>query len=60
MKNWTGKQYEGLVDVENDSNLIATQAYVFLLVSIKESWKIPIAYFFISGLTAKNKIKIAG
>uniref|UniRef100_A0A2A4JUC7 THAP-type domain-containing protein n=1 Tax=Heliothis virescens TaxID=7102 RepID=A0A2A4JUC7_HELVI len=64
-KIWTGKQYEGLVDIgidSNDSNQIATQAYVFLLVSVNESWKIPIAYFFINSFTAENKsnlIKIA-
>lgn len=64
-KIWTGKQYEGLVDIgieSNNSDQIATQAYVFLLVSVNESWKIPIAYFFISSFTAENKtnlIKIA-
>lgn len=62
---WNGKHYEGLVDlgIDNcDSNHTATQAYVFFLVSVNESWKIPLAYFFINSLTAENKanlIKIA-
>lgn len=50
-KIWTGKYYEGLVDIglENDeSSQIATQAYVFMLVSINDSWKLPLAYFFVT------------
>lgn len=64
-KIWTGKRYEGLVDMglgNDDTNQMATQAYVFMLVAINDSWKLPLAYFFIDALKADmkaNLIKIA-
>lgn len=64
-KIWTGKRYEGLVDMglgSDDSNQMASQAYVFMLVAINDSWKLPLAYFFIDSLKADmkaNLIKIA-
>lgn len=60
-KIWNGKKYEGVVDVgvgTDDSNEIASQAYVFLLVSVNESWKIPLAYFLITNLTAEMKVNL--
>ncbi|CAK1603123.1 unnamed protein product [Parnassius mnemosyne] len=65
-KIWTGKRYEGLIDMglgnTDATNDIASQVYVIMLVGVNESFKIPIAYFFISSLTAEvkaNLLKIA-
>lgn len=44
-----------------DSDKIATQAYVMMVVCLQENWKIPVAYFFVDGFTAEcraNVIKI--
>lgn len=46
----------------DDSSQMATQAYVFMLVAINDSWKLPLAYFFIDSIKADmkaNLIKIA-
>lgn len=32
-------------------NIKASEAYVFILVSLNESWKLTIAYFLIHGMT---------
>ena len=64
-KIWTGKSYEGLVDMglgSDDSSQMATQAYVFMLVAINDSWKLPLAYFFVDSIKADlkaNLIKMA-
>ncbi|KAI8424524.1 hypothetical protein MSG28_002983 [Choristoneura fumiferana] len=61
-KIWCGGRYEGLIDmgidtpVENDE--MANQAYVFLLVALDQSWKIPLAYFFIASLKAEMKANL--
>lgn len=58
---WTGKKTDGLVDfgLENDSsNEIATQAYVFVLVCLNESWKIPVAYFFVKSLSSQTRANL--
>ncbi|KAJ8721096.1 hypothetical protein PYW08_006561 [Mythimna loreyi] len=59
------KAMKGLSDMglgSDDSSQMATQAYVFMLVTIKDSWKLPLAYFFIDSIKADmkaNLIKIA-
>ncbi|CAH2101355.1 unnamed protein product [Euphydryas editha] len=55
---WNGKKTEGLVDygvgsAENDK--IASQAFVMMLVSLKDNWKLPLANFFVNGITAEYK-----
>lgn len=58
---WNGKKTEGLVDygvgsAENDK--IASQAFVMMLVSLKENWKLPVAYFFVNGIMAECKANL--
>lgn len=61
-KIWCGGRYIGVVDLglgeATDDDSIAQQAYVLLLVSLNESWKIPLAYFLITGLKAEMKANI--
>lgn len=60
-KIWTGTKYEGLVDMGigfKESDAKATQAYVFLLVSLDQSWTLPIAYFFVQSLTGEMKANL--
>lgn len=47
-KIWDGKKNIGLVDIglsSQESDQIATQALVFMVVSLQENWKIPVGYF---------------
>lgn len=60
-KIWTGKRYEGLVDMgmgTEESEIIASQVYVIMLVAINDSFKIPLGYFFITSLTAELKASL--
>lgn len=44
-KIWDGKKNIGLVDIglsSQESDQIATQALVFMVVSLQENWKIPV------------------
>lgn len=38
-----------------DDALMATEALVFMITGLQESWKIPIAYFLINGISATTK-----
>jgi len=55
--SWDGIRFWGYVDIRSDSNddddssPVAKDALVFMVVSVNSSWKIPIAYFFIDGLS---------
>lgn len=61
-KIWTGKRYEGLIDMGlgniDDTNDIASQVYIIMLVGVNESFKIPLAYFLITSLTAEVKANL--
>ncbi|KAJ8706872.1 hypothetical protein PYW07_012950 [Mythimna separata] len=54
---WTGKKTEGVVDFggTTDSKVIATEAYVFLLVALNENWKLPVGYFFVKGISGETR-----
>lgn len=56
------RQEEGLVDMgtgpNENINIKASEAYVFLLVSLNEPWKMPVAYFLIHGLAGDQKANI--
>ncbi|CAG4989657.1 unnamed protein product [Colias eurytheme] len=56
------KQDEGLVDIGTGPNenmrIKASEAYVFLLVSLNEPWKLPVAYFLVHGMTGDQKANI--
>ncbi|KAJ8720540.1 hypothetical protein PYW08_006005 [Mythimna loreyi] len=55
---WTGKNTEGLVNYgsgPSENKEIATEAFVFILVCLSENWKIPVAYFFVKGLSSETR-----
>ncbi|CAH2108786.1 unnamed protein product [Euphydryas editha] len=56
---WNGRNYIGYVNygsqLESDAIPIAKEALVFMLTSINGSWKLPVGYFLINGVTAEQK-----
>lgn len=44
--------------LDENININASVAYVFMLVSLIEPWKLPVAYFLTHGLTGKHKSNI--
>ncbi|KAL3244157.1 hypothetical protein MRX96_019422 [Rhipicephalus microplus] len=59
---WDGKQFRGYVDIGNevddDSNAVASEALVFMLVSLDSHWKVPCGYCLINGLSGKERANI--
>ncbi|VEN44792.1 unnamed protein product [Callosobruchus maculatus] len=59
---WTGSKFSGYIDIGSkiDSDILpeAKEALVFMLVCINGSWKIPVGYFFIDGLSGKEKAEL--
>lgn len=59
---WDGKKFRGYVDIGNemddDSNAVASEALVFMLVSLDSHWKVPCGYFLINGLSGKERANI--
>lgn len=59
---YDGTKFSGYVDMGNNiassDTTIATHALVFLLVCFNSAWKIPIAYYFVSGVTAQQKCNL--
>ena len=59
---WTGSKFTGYVDlgtkIDSDSLPEAREALVFMLVSMNSSWKIPVGYFLIDGLSATEKAEL--
>jgi DNA transposase THAP9 len=44
---------------DEDLNLeLASNAFVFLLVSVEENWKLPVGYFLINSITAQQKASL--
>lgn len=60
--DFIGQKTWGYVDVgtgiADDTLNCATEVFVLLVVSLKGSWKLPIAYFFIKSLSASEKANI--
>lgn len=58
---YDGKRTWGYVDIGVDSDIHniepASEAVVFMVVSVNASWKLSIAYFLIKGLTGAEKAK---
>lgn len=54
-----GEKMHGYVDmgtgIQDDSLPIAREALVFMVVSLNESWKLPVGYFLIDGLAAQER-----
>ncbi|CAB3224875.1 unnamed protein product [Arctia plantaginis] len=44
--------------VGDEDDQVASQALVFMLVSLTENWKLPVGYFLISGITAETKANL--
>lgn len=59
---WTGKKFTGYIDIgtriESDTLPAAKEALVFMLVCLNESWKIPVGYFLIDGLSGSEKAEL--
>lgn len=59
---WDGERYRGFVDMgigmDDDSQPVATEALVFLVVALDASWKVPCAYFLINSLTGPERANI--
>ena len=59
---WDGKQFRGYVDlgtgINDDSLPEATDALVFMVVSVNSSWKVPCGYFLVNGLTGAEKANL--
>lgn len=63
MVEYDGSKYYGYVDFGFDDNsmvdlnsmVLAKEALVFLLICLNQNWKIPIAYYFINGISAEQK-----
>ncbi|CAH2242983.1 jg13426 [Pararge aegeria aegeria] len=49
---------DGVVSLGCGSKEIATQAYVLMLVSLNDSWKMSLGYFLINGITAEQSANI--
>lgn len=60
--HWDGNQYKGLVDdgmdFKGDNRPLATEALVFLLVSLNDSWKLPCGYFLLHGISGIEKANL--
>lgn len=59
---WNGKEFKGFFDlgtgVKDDSLPAASNALVFMAVSVNSHWKVPCGYFFIDGMTGKEKASL--
>ena len=60
---WDGKQFRGFVDLgtgtsDDDSLPEATEALVFMAVSVNSNWKVPCGYFLVKSLTGEDKANL--
>ena len=59
---WDHTRFRGYIDVgdgcSDDDTEVATDALVFMVVSLDGSFKVPIAYFFIKGMSGKEKANL--
>ena len=60
--SWDGSKMTGFVDmgtgIEDDSAPIASEALVLMAVAVNDSWKVPVGYFLINGLTGKERANL--
>ncbi|KAL4136464.1 hypothetical protein QTP88_008012 [Uroleucon formosanum] len=63
--HWTGTRHQGYIDFglggkteEMDNLPYAKDAFVIMVVDINTSWKVPIAYYLINGISAEEKANI--
>ncbi len=61
---WDGNKYVGFTDIWNgtddgdDSSPLASEAFVFMAVSLNSNWKVPLGYFLIDGLSASERANL--
>lgn len=59
---YDGSRYHGYVDmgacIDFSDKEEAKEALVFMLVAINDTWKLPVGYFFINGLTSEQKASL--
>ena len=55
-----GNKFVGFVDLgeEEDTSELAAECLTFMAVAINNSWKIPLGYFLIKGLTADQRVNL--
>lgn len=59
MTTWNGRKTMALVNESlGPKDEVATQVYVFMLVSNTENWKIPLGFFFINGLRVEQRASL--
>lgn len=61
--DWDGKKFVGFVDFGNyeiaqNTGIAAKEALVFMVNCLNQRWKIPVGYFFISSMNAKDKANL--
>jgi hypothetical protein len=44
----------------DDNAVEATNALVFMVVALNNTWKLPVAHFFVTSLSGKNAITLNG
>lgn len=42
-------------ELDHDSLPVAREAFIFMVVAVNVSWKLPIGYFLIAGLGSKER-----
>lgn len=56
---WDGKKFHGYVyygvDLEDDQNELAKDAFVLMIVCLNGAWKLTVGYFFADGLSGLQK-----
>ena len=62
-QSWDGTKYRGFVDlgVDNeldDSSPVAKEALVLMALGVNQSWKVPLGYFFVVGLSEEGRANI--
>ena len=60
---WNGEGFSGFVDLgtgvkDDDSLPAASNALVFMVVAVNSNWKVPCGYFFVDGMTGKEKASL--
>jgi len=59
---WTGKDFRGYIDMgtglDDDSLPLAKEALTFMVVAVNDSFKLPVGYFLIDGLSGKERANL--
>jgi hypothetical protein len=61
----TSKQYlervgmPGIEETTTDSAVLASNAFVLMIVSVNENWKLPVSYFLCNALSSKQKVSLS-